>query len=59
MNDDNFVMCVYPPGSGKSTIAELFKFYLSRNGMREEIRTWLNTCKFQKLEDSCAQADTM
>ena len=25
--------------------------------MREDIRTWLNTCKFQKLEDSRAEAD--
>ncbi len=52
-------MCVYPPGSGKTPIAELLKFYLSKNGMPEEIRTWLNTCKFQKLEDSRAQADAM
>lgn len=57
MDDGDFVMCVYPPCSGKSTIAELLQFYLSRNGMPEEIQTWLNTYEFQKAENIRAQAD--
>ena len=59
LNDSKkFVMCIYPPGSGKSTNAELLRYYLSQNGMPEEVGTFLDSCQFQKTEDTRAQNDS-
>ncbi len=56
LNDrKKFVTCIYPPGSGKSTIAELLKYYLSTNEMPEEVRTFLDICQFQETENTLAQ----
>ncbi len=51
-------MCIYPPGSGKSTIAELLEYYLSTNGMPEEVRRFLDACQFQETENTHAQNDS-
>lgn len=57
--EESFVMCVYPPGSGKSTIAELLKYYLSTNGIPEEISNFLNNCQFQHKENDLVQNDPL
>lgn len=50
-NRKSFVLCVYPPGSGKSTLAMLLKYYLSSNRIPEEVRNFLDNCRFQLTEN--------
>ncbi|XP_065211671.1 uncharacterized protein LOC135839526 [Planococcus citri] len=48
---EDFILCIYPPGSGKSTTATLLYYYLSKNAKPPgEIQKWLNKCKFQEKE---------
>ena len=58
-DEESFVMCVYPPGSGKSTLAILLKYYLSSNGMPEEVRNFLDNCRFQQKENERVQSDSL
>jgi hypothetical protein len=58
MSDEDFILCVFPPGSGKSTTAELLGFYLSKNRTPESIEKWFDNCNFQKAENDRAQDDT-